>query len=250
MYKVKNILDQNEYALKKIIVNTTNKLLNKKIKQEVRYLSGLCHENVVRYFSSWIEYEIGQNDRADRLDEEDEDEIDGYSSSSKGLEKDSLYDSEDDCLTDDEVDAGRLFSNSLRLPKAMNKDESSSDFVVFQDSQAGDKQDDESEEAKSALALVPAKEKKRSLNTPSPYNEVMYIQMELCEKSTLQHAISSQLYLDNRRSRRLFRELIEALAYIHEKAIIHRDLKPGNIFLDAYDHVKIGDFGKTVVRQY
>ena len=225
VYKVKNILDQNEYALKKIIVNTTNKLLNKKIKQEVRYLSGLCHENVVRYFSSWIEYEIGRNDR---LDEDDGDEIDGFTSSSKGLEKDSLYDSEDDCLTDDEVDAGRLFSNSLCLPKAMNQEDSSSDFVVFQDSQAkpsqaGDRQDDESEEAKSALALVPVKEKKKSLNTPSPY-EVMYIQMELCEKSTLQHAISSQLYLDNRRSRRLFRELIEALAYIHEKAIIHRDL--------------------------
>lgn len=215
VYKVKNILDQNEYALKKIIINTTNKLLNKKIKQEVRYLSGLCHENVVRYFSSWIEYEMDRDDRSD------EDETDSFSSS-KPLEKDSLYDSEDDCLTDDEVDARRLFSNSLCLPKP-SQEENSSDFVVFQDSQAGDKQDDATVEEKSDLALVPVKKSRRSLN-PSPYNEVMYIQMELCEKSTLQHAISSQLYLDNRRSRRLFRELIEALAYIHEKEIIHRDL--------------------------
>ena len=212
VYKVKNILDQNEYALKKIIINTTNKLLNKKIKQEVRYLSGLCHENVVRYFSSWIEYEIDRNDRSD------EDEIDGFSSS-KPLEKDSLYDSEDDCLTDDEVDARRLFSNSLCLPKPSKED--SSDFVVFRDSQDGDKPDAPNDEMKSVQ--MTAKDNRRSLNL-SPYNEVMYIQMELCEKSTLQHAISSQLYLDNRRSRRLFRELIEALAYIHEKGIIHRDL--------------------------
>lgn len=49
--------------------------------------------------------------------------------------------------------------------------------------------------------------------------------MELCEKSTLQHAINEKLYQDNRRSRRLFREIIEALSYIHQKFIIHRDLK-------------------------
>ena len=29
----------------------------------------------------------------------------------------------------------------------------------------------------------------------------------------------------------------------HVQGMIHRDLKPGNIFLDLYGHIKIGDFG-------
>ena len=71
----------------------------------------------------------------------------------------------------------------------------------------------------------------------------MYIQMEFCEKSTLRTAIDSELYKDEDRVWRLFREIAEGLSHIHRRGMIHRDLKPVNIFLDRNDHVKIGDFG-------
>ncbi|MED6235220.1 Eukaryotic translation initiation factor 2 alpha kinase 4 [Ataeniobius toweri] len=71
----------------------------------------------------------------------------------------------------------------------------------------------------------------------------LYIQMEYCEKSTLRDTIDQSLYLDRNRLWRLFREILDGLAYIHEQGMIHRDLKPVNIFLDSQDHVKIGDFG-------
>ena len=73
--------------------------------------------------------------------------------------------------------------------------------------------------------------------------QFMYIQMEFCEKSTLRTAIDNNLYEDDERIWRLFREIVEGLAHIHQQGMIHRDLKPVNIFLDSNDHVKIGDFG-------
>ena len=42
---------------------------------------------------------------------------------------------------------------------------------------------------------------------------------------------------------RIFRQLLEGLAYIHSQRIIHRDLKPANLFIDTQGDLKIGDFG-------
>jgi serine/threonine protein kinase len=41
----------------------------------------------------------------------------------------------------------------------------------------------------------------------------------------------------------MFVELMLSIYYIHKKNICHRDLKPGNIFIDEYGILKLGDFG-------
>jgi serine/threonine protein kinase len=41
--------------VKRIKLNPKNKHLNKKIVREVKLLSSLNHENIVRYYNSWIE---------------------------------------------------------------------------------------------------------------------------------------------------------------------------------------------------
>jgi serine/threonine protein kinase len=43
----------------------------------------------------------------------------------------------------------------------------------------------------------------------------------------------------------LFRQVVEALAYVHAKGIRHCDLKPGNILLDALGRALIADFGQA-----
>jgi hypothetical protein len=53
--KVRNKLDAGLYAIKRIPLNPRSKQFKKKITREVKLLSRLNHENVVRYYNSWIE---------------------------------------------------------------------------------------------------------------------------------------------------------------------------------------------------
>ena len=72
----------------------------------------------------------------------------------------------------------------------------------------------------------------------------LYIQMEFCD-ATLHDAIhGGKLWQAPTEVMKLFRQLLEAICYIHAQGVIHRDLKPANIFLDAEGNVKIGDFGR------
>ncbi|KAK5647909.1 hypothetical protein RI129_002801 [Pyrocoelia pectoralis] len=249
--KVRNKLDGGHYAIKRIELNPKNKQLNRKITREVKLLSKLNHENVVRYYNAWIESATIEEDSncSSKTDSSSitnlpkiihkkeltfNNDVEMLAPPLKDVEWSISYESkskpgvvDDESSDDDEEDWGVI----------LNVDSSDSDSIEFE-------RDGSETTCDVSNGTSPINESTR-IDSTSRCREIqfMYIQMEFCEKSTLRTAIDSDLYLDKDRIWRLFREIIEGLAHIHQQGMIHRDLKPVNIFLDLNDHVKIGDFG-------
>eukprot|EP01132_Coremiostelium_polycephalum_P010766 gene10766-13183_t len=73
----------------------------------------------------------------------------------------------------------------------------------------------------------------------------LYIQMEYCQK-ILRNLTESGMNLEDDDIWKLFRQIVEGMAYVHSQGIIHRDLKPSNIFFDSCGDIKIGDFGLAI----
>lgn len=235
--KVKNKLDGGFYAIKRVQLNPESVQLNKKITREVKLLSRLNHENVVRYYNAWIESTTEPIDCEEsptktptrkpslegivaKLGQEVK--VEWSMSEGPAQMTNSTSDTEDS--DDDEPDP---WFNII------SPGDESSELIEFEKTS-----DDEESQTLPSEDVVDA---------PRPQSErlkqVLYIQMEFCEKHTLRQAIDNGLFQEHFRAWRLFREIVEGLAHVHQRGMIHRDLKPVNIFLDSNDHVKIGDFG-------
>ncbi|XP_074805102.1 interferon-induced, double-stranded RNA-activated protein kinase isoform X1 [Natator depressus] len=90
-------------------------------------------------------------------------------------------------------------------------------------------------------------ENSSSLSRPRPdfLCDCLFIQMEFCEKGTLDGWIDEKRGKKNYQDESLikFRQIATGVEYIHSKGFIHRDLKPLNIFISRENKIKIGDFG-------
>jgi len=75
-------------------------------------------------------------------------------------------------------------------------------------------------------------------------DQFLYIILEYAPKGELFDQI---IQLSGRMSetevRNIFRQLLQAVAYLHSKGITHRDIKPENILLDQHGKIKLSDFG-------
>ena len=71
----------------------------------------------------------------------------------------------------------------------------------------------------------------------------VYINLELCENGSINDLIQCRCELSTPEIQSFLYGLCQGILYLHSRNIIHRDMKLGNLFLDAKNMVKIGDFG-------
>ncbi|WVF72184.1 hypothetical protein IAT40_006996 [Kwoniella sp. CBS 6097] len=77
-----------------------------------------------------------------------------------------------------------------------------------------------------------------------PESSKIYMIMEWCENGEIRWKEAEGLpALTVGESRKIFRDTLLGLEYLHHQGIIHRDIKPSNLLRSADNTVKISDFG-------
>lgn len=80
-------------------------------------------------------------------------------------------------------------------------------------------------------------------------NRIMLV-MEYCPGQSLAFLISDQHRLEESVAKCIFKQLIDAITYLHSRGVVHRDIKPENIIIDRHNDVpriKLIDFGFSTI---
>lgn len=82
--------------------------------------------------------------------------------------------------------------------------------------------------------------------------QVPYYVMDLAQEGSLDNVIQNKKNAspgpkDVYQAATWMQEIAEALSYVHAREIVHCDLKPANVLLDQEGHVRVADFGHSLV---
>ncbi|KAK1138894.1 hypothetical protein N8T08_001683 [Aspergillus melleus] len=78
--------------------------------------------------------------------------------------------------------------------------------------------------------------------------KLVWLVLEYCPGDELYNYLLRHGPLPVDKVKKIFTQLVGAVAYVHSKSCVHRDLKLENILLDKHENVKLCDFGFT--REY
>ena len=75
-------------------------------------------------------------------------------------------------------------------------------------------------------------------------DEFYFLVIDFCEGGSLfEYLQKSETSLREPQAATIFKQIVDAIAFIHHKGIAHRDLKPQNILVTTFPFIKISDFG-------
>ncbi|KAF5399666.1 Eukaryotic translation initiation factor 2-alpha kinase [Paragonimus heterotremus] len=264
VFEVENRFDGCRYAIKRIqikgIVEDKTKFL-----REVKALATLDHPGIVRYHRAWSESPPpGWQESRDRLLWDQSAEDTGADLTS--VDYSSMLSSAGDRLCVHRA-TGSSHNTHLSNPLQCNGISGDTDFtdpsmsfdphglrnddslIVFQrdgDDRSSPALSCPSQSTRSSLQLTSDK----STSIPSTdllQISYLYIQMQLCSSVSLRDWLSERNQSTLRPARselyEMFRQIVDAVAYLHEHALMHRDLKPSNILFDLNKRLKLADFG-------
>lgn len=235
-YKARNKLDDIEYAIKKIrLLDQEEDDGYDKIFREIKNLARLEHHNVVRYYSSWLEYAASIDEN--QGDDDEEEDLSWVSSSSPtngfAFEDDddnsSIFNGQDPTFELSEEDS--LNNNQPTTAEEMS-------FISFGTSDNEPSELDNLQLCTSSSNSTIRKSCRRGSSVKQKQEKggfILFIQMQLCP-STLHEYLkfrnqNPSEYFDDQQNIDLFSQILQGCAYIHQQGLIHRDLKPSNIFL-------------------
>ncbi|KAG0168301.1 Eukaryotic translation initiation factor 2-alpha kinase [Apophysomyces sp. BC1034] len=233
-YRARNKLDDIEYAIKKIRLGPDLEEEQGednpygKIFREIKNLARLEHRNVIRYYSSWLEYNTGESEPSSLPSpsvsdslwlEEDTDFSFSKTRSVFGGQDptfDEFEDEDEDEAEEDLSDIGFVFEDD----NSATTSESPEDSVIPERKKTSSR-------------------RSKSSSSSSKVGWTLFIQMQLCPTTLYdyikyrnqRYAETNKLEVDGQRNIEIFAQILEGTAYIHEQGLIHRDMKPSNIFL-------------------
>jgi len=205
VWKVRNKVDGHIYAMKRVSDFSKSTL------REVEVLSSIHHENVVRYYGSWVE-------KGEAPDAEGDGEgSENPWTSETSLEEDNVVDPICNLCRSSYRDWEVSFEHWGLLDAVLQPLNLCTDCY---------------------LKSIPNDVSDISIREKKVLKDYLFILMEHCD-GTLQEAM--QQSTDEQKWRH-FEECLRGLDYLHSTGIIHRDVKPNNIFIRD-GTVKIGDLG-------
>ncbi|KAG1802496.1 kinase-like domain-containing protein [Suillus variegatus] len=228
--KARNKIDNRIYAVKKIRLRSDKD--DNKLFREVNALSRLSHRFIVRYYTTWVEFNESNSSRMSSNSDTGSDSwTEGAMTSvPKAYESETSDPFKVKLEELDDYGSNKTSFPSIHFTRPEIKN----------DNHEEDEEDDDSD---GDFGNLFSSEYTTDEDTPKDpiQPRTLYIQMEFVERQTLKERVAEGL--SEEEAWRLFYQILDALVHMGSMGILHRDIKLTNIFIDGKGDCKVGDFG-------